>query len=304
MRYNTPNTPLDQLRDFVSRGGFPVTITLLIVSVALFLVSFFTSGAVNGFLLADVAFSPINIFHAPWTIFTYPVVSAGFLNLLIGGFFFWLAGGSLERSWGSARYAIFFFALTAISALSLLLGVYLAGHVSLPEFLLGNGIAPLLGFSLPLSGMIVAFCMLNPELTLMFYFFPIRAIYVAWIVALLTYFSAGMGPLLSLFACGGIIAAFLYVKFGRSWGSIGSYSAPRPSFRGPDLRGPDLRMDTRPVRPTFRTTLDGSPRQRSLFDLAGRWKDRQERRRLEKLWKNSGLPGSEPEWRDDEKRRH
>lgn len=298
MRYNTPNTPLDSLRDFVSRGGFPVTVTLLIISVALFLVSFFTSGAANGFLSAYVAFSPQNIFHAPWTIFTYPVVSGGFLNLLIGGFFFWVAGGSLERSWGSARYAVFFFALTAISALSLLLGVYFASHVSLPNFLMGNGNSRMFGFSLPLGGMIVAFCMLNPEMTLMFYFFPVRAIHVAWIITLLTYFTAGMGPLLSLFACGGILAAFLYVKFGRSWGDIGSYSAPRRNFRGPDLR-----MDTRPARPAFRTTLDGSPQQRSPFDLAGRWKDRQERRRLEKLWKNSGLPDSESEWRDDEKRR-
>ena len=208
----------------------------------------------------------------------------------------------MERGWGSRRYAIFFFTLSAISALSLLLGYYLAGRVAFPEFLLGNGLALMFGFSLPLSGMIVAFCMLNPELTLNFYFVPVRAIHVAWIVALLSYFTAGMGPLLNLFACGGIFAAFLYVKFGRSWGDIGSYSAPRQTSRGPDLR-----MDSRPAkpsgRPTFRTTLDGSPRQRSAFDLAGRLRDWRDRRKLEKLWRNSGLSNSEPEWRDDEKRR-
>ncbi len=299
MRYGTPNTPMDQIRDFVTRGGIPVTIGLLVVSVAIFLTMFFTNGAVNPAVLAYVAFLPANALHAPWTIFTYPVVSLGFFSLLIGGFFFWLAGGSLERSWGSARYAVFFFALSAISALSLLLGTYLFERTSTPSFLMAGGLPLLYGFQLPLSGMIVAFCLINPNLTLMFYFFPIRAIYVAWIVALLTYFSAGMGPLLNLFACGGIIAAFLYVKFGRSWADISSYSAPSRTFRGPDLR-----MDSRPsARPKFRTSLDGSPRQRAPLDFAGRLKDWQERRRLEKLWKNSGLSGPEPDWQDDEKRR-
>lgn len=298
MRYGTPNTPMDTLKDFVTRGGIPVTIGLIAVSVSLFLAMFFTNGAVDPFVMAYVAFLPGNAFHAPWTIFTYPVVSVGFMNLLIGGFFFWLAGGSLERSWGSARYAVFFFALSAISALSLLLGTFLFERSNAPAYLMGGGLPLLFGFQLPLSGMIVAFCMLNPNLTLMFYFFPVRALYVAWIVALLTYFSAGMGPLLNLFACGGIIAAFLYVKFGRSWGDIGSYSAPRRT-----MRGPDLRMDTRPARPTFRTTLDGSPQKRGPLDVAGRLKDWRERRRLEKLWKNSGLSDSEPDWRDDEKRR-
>ncbi len=132
MRYGTPNTPMDTIRDFVTRGGIPVTIALLAVSVSLFLAMFFTNGAVDPFVMSYVAFLPANAFHAPWTIFTYPVVSVGFLSLLIGGFFFWLAGGSLERSWGSARYAVFFFALSAISALSLLLGTYLFERSNAP----------------------------------------------------------------------------------------------------------------------------------------------------------------------------
>ena len=302
MRYGTPTTPIDTIRDFMTRGGIPVTMTLLVCSVALSLGSFFTSQGLDRFIWSYVAFSPFNIIHAPWTIFTYPIVAGGFFNLLIGSFFFWLAGGSLERGWGSQRYAIFFFSLTAISALSLLLGYSLAARAALPAYLLGNGLPPMFGFTLPLSGMIVAFCMLNPNLTLNFYFVPVKAIHVAWIVALLSYFMAGMGPILNLFACGGIIAAFLYVRFGRSWGDVGSYSAPR---RVP--RGPDLRMDTRAskpaVRPSFRTTLDGSPRQRKPLDFVGRIRDWRDRRKLEKLWRNSGLSDSEPEWRDDEKRR-
>ena len=289
MRYNSPNTPVDSLRDFLTRGGIPVTLTLLGISVALFLGSFFTQNGIDNLLYLNVAFVPANMARAPWTFLTYPVVNLGFLNLLISGFFLWLAGGSLERSWGSARYALFFFTLTAITAFSMEMGWILAHHI-MP--------VPLTGFALPLSGLIVAFCLLNAEQTLTFYFIPIKAKHIALIVTLLTYFTAPFSPLLNLFALGGILAAWLYVRFGRSWGDIGSYqSSPR---RGPDLRAyPSApRFTTRP-----RTTVDGSPTQRGLLDFAGRWKDYQERKRLEKLWKNSGFSDPEREQRDDEGRR-
>ncbi len=294
MRYTNSNNPMDNLRSFVSRGGIPVTLTLLAISIVLFLASFFTSGRADGFLVNNFAFTPANMGVKPWTFLTYPVYNGGVysvLNVLIGGFFLWLAGGSLERSWGSARYALFFFALTAITACSVELGWFLSRGMPVTLF----------GFQLPLAGLIVAFCMLNAEQTVMFYFFPLKAKYVALIVTLLTYFFAGLGPLLSLFALGGILAAFLYVRYGRSWGDIDSYGArPRTASRGPDLRAypPASRFSTRP-----RTTVDGSPVGRSVFDLAGRWKDYQERKRLEKLWKNSGFSDPEREQRDDEGRR-
>lgn len=294
MRYTNSNNPMDNLRSFVSRGGIPVTLTLLAISIALFLASFFTSGRADELVVTNITFLPANMGVKPWTFLTYPVYNGGaggFISVLIGGFFLWLAGGSLERSWGSARYALFFFALTAITACSVELG-----------WMLSRGtMIPLYGFQLPLSGLIVAFCMLNAEQTLTFYFFPIKGKYIALIVTLYTYFTAGLGPVMNLFALGGIGAAFLYVRYGRSWGDIDSYSArPRSASRGPDLRAypPASRFNTRP-----RTTMDGSPTSRSMLDIAGRWKDYQERKRLEKLWKNSGFSDPEREQRDDEGRR-
>lgn len=293
MRYNTPNTPLDSLRDFVRRGGVPVTLTLVGVNVFTFLATFFAPALVGPFLQTEMVFGGSNFFHAPWTLLTYALVSLPPFSLwfVINLVFFWLSGGSLERSWGSQRYALFFFALTLASSLSLLLGSLLL-HSPFPLMLSG--------VFLPWTGLIVAFCMLNPEQQITVYFFPVRAKYLAIGVTLWTYLTYGsmMGPVLGLFALGGILAAYLYVRFARPWADVGYYNAPRRNFRGPDLR-----MDSRSARPTFRTTLDGSPQQRSPLDFAGRWKDWQDRRRLEKLWKNSGLPGSEPEWRDDEKRR-
>lgn len=291
MRYNSPNSPIDALRDFIQRGGVPVTLALVGINVFTFLAAFFSPG-LGALLQTEMVFGIRSVISAPWTLLTYALVSLPPFSLwfVINLVFFWLSGGSLERGWGSRRYALFFFALTLASSLSLLLGGLLL-HQQSP---------PLSGVFLPWTGLIVAFCMLNPEQQITVYFFPVRAKYLAIGVTAWTYLTYGsmLGPLMGLFAIGGILAAYLYVRFARPWGDIGYYNAPRQSFRGPDLR-----MDNRPARPTFRTTLDGSPQRRSPMDIAGRWKDWQERRRLEKLWKNSGLPGSEPEWRDDEKRR-
>ncbi|MBV9849014.1 MAG: hypothetical protein JO250_04920 [Armatimonadetes bacterium] len=289
MRYNSPMTPGDSLRDFFLKGGIPVTLTLLGLNVLTFLAAFLSPQVALPFLATEMVFDSANALHAPWTFLTYPLVSVGFsLWLIITLVFFWLSGGSLERSWGSGRFAAFFFAVTAVSAASLFLG----------GILLHQQIPPLNDLFLPLTALIVAFCMINPNETLTFYFFPIQARWVALIVTAWVYFQYGtmLGSVLGLFACGGILAAFLYVRFGRSWADIGSYAGPRRAPRGPDLRVYPA------ARPSSRTTLDGS-RRRSPFDLAGRWKDWQERRRLEKLLRNSGFSDSEPRWRDDEERR-
>lgn len=294
MRYNTPSSSMDNLRDYFTRGGIPVTITLLAISFLTFLVIFFspsTAPLISHYLL----FSSLDVLHAPWTIFTYPLVAGPFsLWLIIIWAFFWMTGGSLERSWGSARFVVFFFAVTAITALSVLLGGFL---MHTPVGLPGD-------IFLPLMALVVAFCMINAEQTMQFFFFPIKAKYIALIAVLWTYFEYGsiLGPVLGLFALGGILAAFLYVQFGRSWANIDSYTQrPKRNLRGPDLRVyPAAKQFT-----TKQTTLDGSPR-RSPFDLLGRWKDYQERKRqserLEKLWKNSGFSEPDPRRRNDDRR--
>ncbi len=277
---------MDSLRDFVTRGGIPVTMTLIIVNVVLFFVAFFSPNIAAPLLEHFLTFVSPDFLAVPWTLLTYPLYSAGLFPLIFGCLFFWFAGGSLERSWGVWRFAGFIAGITVVTALSFAFGGFLF-HRQTPL---------LAGLGLPLDAAIVAFCMLNPEEAFRYFFFTLRAKYIALIVTVWTLFS--FGPIFGFFACGGIFAAFLYVKYGRAWGSIDSYRTPRRASRGPDLR-----MDSRPARPTFRTTLDGSPAQRGAFDVAGRWKDWQERRRLEKLWKNSGFSSSETQWRDDEKRR-
>lgn len=288
---------MDNFQRLLFRGGIPVTTGLLLVNAATFLLAFMLPSAAQLFW-HWLSFQTPFVILKPWTLLTYPLVyldtsAQGFFNFLFGGFTLWSLGGSLERSWGSQKYGLFFFVMGLISALCLLVGSLLLGQ---PD--------GLFGFFLPLACCIVAFCMIQPEQEVQLVFFPLRAKYFAVVVALFTWVYVGQGgrALLGIFALGGLLAALLYVRYSRSWsGTAFGGSGFGGSRRAP--RGPDLRMDSRPARPTFRTTLDGSPAQRPFLDFAGRLKDWQERRRLEKLWKNSGFSGSETEWRDDEKRR-
>ncbi len=278
---------MDNFQRLLFRGGAPVTMALLLVNAATFLLAFMFP-AVMQFFFSWMMFQTPGAFLKPWTLLTYPLVyldasAQGFFNFLFGGFTLWSLGGSLERSWGSQKYAVFFFVMGLISALCLLLGSLI---LQTPD--------GLFGFFLPLACCIIAFCMIQPEQSVQVFLFPVRAKYFAVIVTLFTWIYVGQEgrALLGLFALGGLLASYMYVRYSRF------YSLP-----GRASRGPDLRMDNHSARPSFRTTLDGSPAQRNTFDFTGRWKDWQERRRLEKLWKNSGFSSSETEWRDDEKRR-
>jgi len=288
---------MDNFQRLLFRGGVPVTMALLLINAATFLLAFMLPSLMLFFGQWVACLLPVTLIR-PWTLLTYPLVyldtsAQGFFNFLFGGFTLWSLGGSLERSWGSRKYGLFFFAMALISGLCLQLGSAVLGMPYL-----------LFGFFLPLACCIVAFCMIQPEATIQVFLFPVRAKYFAVIVTLFTWVYVGQGggqrALLGAFALGGLLAAMLYVRYGRSWAAPPTYGAPG---RSSSSRGPDLRMDSRPARPAFRTTLDGSPAQRRFFDVPGRWKDWQERRRLEKLWKNSGFSSSETEWRDDEKRR-
>ncbi|BDI32559.1 hypothetical protein CCAX7_46100 [Capsulimonas corticalis] len=280
MRYGSPPNPMDQFRDLIRRGGIPVTNALLIANVVTFFALFLGGLPAAGFIQNFLAFDTDLFLHRPWTLFTYPLVATGFLNLLIGGFFLWLSGGSLERSWGSPRFARMFFALSAVFALFMSLGA----HV------LHMGNYPLDGFNLPLTGLIVAFCALNPEQTLMLYFVPVRARYLIYIVALFTWIT--YGKFLGLFACGGILVTYLYMTYFNTYGG-----------RGYTVRGRDPKiLHLNPKQNTARkVSLDGSA-PRSPLDIAGRWRDYQEKKRLEQLLKNSGFTDKN-DWLDDDPKR-
>jgi membrane associated rhomboid family serine protease len=262
-------------RQYSNNGGFllgspsdiPVTITVIAAAGIYFLLDFFR---VHLPLYCDLQYAA----STPWTFLTYIIAQhanqgAGFISLLFNGLWLWWVGGSLERSWGRNAYIAFLITITLAASVPLWIG----GFLLKTSWLLA-------GFSLPLVGITVAWAAINPHAELYFYFvIKIQA----WVLALLLvgfmlFMEFQGAPVLGLFALVNPLIGYMWTK-----GNIASiFSGARRIPRGPDLRffDADSKRQSRPL-----DDLKG----RSLRGPWGAYQDWKQRKRLEKLWKDSGF---------------
>jgi membrane associated rhomboid family serine protease len=247
----------DQFSFWVFKDKIPVTKLIILANAITFLIIIFRLEALVRFLQIT---NDLPLSMRPWTFFTYPLIGAyDFISLVFSCLWLWFAGGSLERSWGSRVYAFYFFIMSAISALGLLIGSML---ISVP-------MPPLAGLWLPLAGATVAFAMLNPEQQILFFFIiPMKLKYLALIDAGIVFFMyAGANIILGVFALSGCAASYWYARYGREYGR-----RPR-RFEDRDkvvrlYRKPSLVQRLNPVR----------------------WiKDRREKKKLKDFFDKSGL---------------
>jgi membrane associated rhomboid family serine protease len=142
-----------------------------------------------------------------WTAVTYPLLGCGnIICLAFSLYWLWVAGGSLERSWSSSNFAVFFFITSVIAAASLTAGGYLTGKP-----------IQLFGLWVPLAAVTVAFGMLNPEDKILFMLIiPLKLKHVALISVILLFIAFGSQHLLlGVFSLAGCAAAYGYVRSGR-----------------------------------------------------------------------------------------
>lgn len=144
------------------------------------------------------------------------------IGLVFAAYWLWIAGGSLERAWGSVRYAWFFFSMSAISAL----GVYAGAMLMHTGFVMA-------GLWMPLAGITVAFGMLNPEMTVLFMFFiPMKLKYLALISAagVFVSYTTNVHTVVGITALAGCAYAYWYA------GGIKFSPRRRQSNRGEVIR--------------------------------------------------------------------
>jgi len=245
----------ERARYWLFADRIPVTKSVIISGVVTFL--FITFGADS--LAALLGYSSRSLLLLPWTAVTYPLVGDySPISLLFASYWMWVAGGSLERSWGSRVFGIYFFVISAITALALYAAAVMTGVPT-----------SLAGLWLPLAGVTVAFAMMNPEQQILFFFIiPMKLKYLAVLdVALVLVSYARPNPLLGVFALAGCAISYWYVTQG---GSLGFPSRRRPR------QGDVVRVYDR----------------RSLFSKLNpiRWyRDRRERKRLKDFFDKSGF---------------
>jgi hypothetical protein len=208
---------------------------------------------------------------------TYPIAQVGqgvnVINTIFLCMWLWSLGGSLERSWGSAGFARFFAAVTVGTSLVLCLGAWLLKIY--PPFQLA-------GLSLPIVAVTVAWAAINPyEDLLLFFVIRMKAwMLAALVVVFMLFLTFSSWPLLGLFALVNPLIGYLWVR--------GRLPFPAPTLRNLGAkRRPDLRFyDVDRAQGRTAEYDEIRKRQRNPID---RFKDWRERRRLQKLWRDSGF---------------
>jgi len=194
-----------------SLRSIPVVRTLLGATLATFLLYFFTYNSGAGWsAFVRFATDGAQWLVQPWTWFTYPFLVTSPLALLLQGYWLYVVGGTLERSWGSRNFGVLFFAFCAIGALGLVPAHYLTPYI------LGTA-RPLMlaGLMLPNTALTVAWAALDPELELSFWgIIPVRLKWLALASVLILYFSMGFAitPIPALFSLVSPAAAWYYVR--------------------------------------------------------------------------------------------
>ncbi len=204
-------------------GAFPPVIkNLLIINGLFFLFSLVpTTGALLiqwlGLWAPFIAY-PVQLMQGgpgidgdfyPWQLLTY-----GFLHGGLGHFFFnmlalWLFGVAIERTWGSRRFAFYYFFCLIGSGLIQLLVITFIDPTPVPT----------IGASGAVFGILLAFGMMFPESEIYLYFlFPIKAKYFVLLYGAFELYSgfARSGSNIAHFAhLGGMLFGFILIMYWR-----------------------------------------------------------------------------------------
>ncbi len=147
----------------------PVTQLLLLANTGIFVAQL----AIGGFLVQNFALWPPSVagdFGLPglgrfqiWQIVTYAFLHGSLMHLLFNMFALFMFGSEMERTWGSERYAIYYFACVIGAAIAQLIVVHEAGG---PPY-------ATLGASGGVFGLLLAFGMTYPRRMILLIFPPI-----------------------------------------------------------------------------------------------------------------------------------
>jgi membrane associated rhomboid family serine protease len=198
-----------RLNSFFSSNNFPNGVKWLIVSnTAVFVISSLTRQTSFGEIFNLFALVPrAVIYHlAIWQLATYLFLHGGIWHLLINMFTLWMFGVTLERDWGTRRFLKYYF-LCGIGAGLCDVAV---------NALLGNWHTSTIGASGAIYGLLLAFGVLYPDVTILFAFlFPIKAKYFVMIYGAVELYSAlgtqnsGVSNIAHL---GGMMFGLFYLK--------------------------------------------------------------------------------------------
>ena len=182
----------------------PITQALLLINVAVFCIDIF----LGPWFTQLMALWPIGSgLFLPWQVATYAFLHGGFGHLFFNMLGLWMFGAELERLWGPKRFIQFYAASVLAAGLSQLLLSALIGSV-----------APTIGASGGIFGLLLAYGMMFPNRQIMLLIPPIPmkakvfvAVYGA--IELLLGVWSPAGGVAHFAHLGGMLGGFLMIRF-------------------------------------------------------------------------------------------
>jgi membrane associated rhomboid family serine protease len=188
----------------------PVTQALLLANVAIF----FLGDLLGPGLLSPFALWPIGGGFWPWQIVTYAFLHGSFNHLFFNMLGLWMFGAELEQIWGRNRFITFYFASVIAAALTQLV----------VNFALGS-LAPTIGASGGLFGLLLAFAMIFPNrIILLFFVIPLKAKYLVALYGLIELYQGAyvLNSGVAHFAhLGGMLGGLLTIRYWRGQAPFG-----------------------------------------------------------------------------------
>lgn len=192
----------------------PVTRTLIIVNVAVFLGEiFFGGGFISYFALWPLGTGSVfggSIGFQPWQIITYSFLHASALHLFFNMFALYMFGGEVERLFGQARYINLYFAAVLTAAVMQLIVSSAAGGDPYPTVGASGGI----------FGLLLAYGIYFPNRTVVLLIPPIplpaRLFVILYAILELYLGVSGTQEGVAHFAhLGGMLGAWLLIQYWR-----------------------------------------------------------------------------------------
>ena len=142
-----------------------------------------------------------------WQIFTYQFMHGGFSHIFFNMFMLWMFGMEIENIMGSKKF-LFYYLLTGTGAA--IFQLFLA-----PMF--SAGLAPTIGASGAVFGIMVAFAMFFPDRMIFLYFLiPVKAKYLMGFLVLIEFMAVGnMSIVAHLAHVGGAVTGFVFILLDR-----------------------------------------------------------------------------------------
>ncbi len=185
---------------FQQPGLPPVTKTLLVLNVLIFvafnLLGF--AGGQKGDLYNWLSLQPGDFFR-PWQLLTHAFLHGGFGHILFNMFALWMFGAAVEQVFGWLKFLLFY--------LLCALGGGLAYWLLWP-------VAPAVGASGALYGVLTAFGLLFPDALVFLYFVPIKGKYlviVFFAMELLLGVTGTQSGVAHFAHLGGLVTAYLFM---------------------------------------------------------------------------------------------